>query len=204
MKLILISYPVFFKGEDKIVNRLLEKFDFTLHLRKPFASFFEYERFLKKVAPHLHQKIVIHDAYDLIKSYQLKGLHFPKNNRPEKRRYSSQILTSTSCHSTEEFRTIDGQYGYSFLSPVFPSISKQAYNNVLDRESLRLFLQQKRDSKAIALGGIDAEKIKQLANYLFDGYAVLGAVWTNKPKDTQMIENNFKKIYECIMNAPIV
>lgn len=199
MKFNLISYPIFFKGEVEIIIRLLQTFDFTLHLRKPNASAYEYEAILNSIPEYLHSSIVIHNAFELTKKYNLKGIHFSEKYRKSMSRLQTDLIKSTSCHTINELCEIDGKYPYSFISPIFKSDSKPFYYPGLDIQELNRFLNNPRKIKVIALGGINEYNIYELKEMQFDGIAVLGGVWKDKPDDISLVLNNFKKIYNCFM-----
>lgn len=200
MELVLISYPEFFKGETEIVTRLLENYDFTFHLRKPEVDDVAYTEFLQQIPESLYTKIVIHQAYNLLDISKFKGVHFSSKNGAVNLEIDTQKVLSTSCHTINEVRNLLANFTNCFLSPVFPSISKQGYNNILDKKELIPFLKEERKLKIIGLGGISVGRIKEMIDYQFDGYATLGAVWTNNPESNNRIEHNFERIYECMMN----
>lgn len=199
MKLMLLSYPEFFAGESDILCSLMDKYEFTFHLRKPNASNQDYDIFMQSISKEFHNRIVLHDAYNLQQKYQVKGLHFSTINRSVAENIITHGTKSTSCHSVAEARTQDGIFDYLFLSPVFKSISKPGYTGNLDMPEVKAYLSEQRKTQIIALGGIDETKIQGLKNYMFDGVAVLGAVWTNNPEVNNVtIENNLNKIYKCM------
>lgn len=180
MLLIFLSYEHFFKEEEKMVTQLLRNHHFIFLLRKPGATKKEYETFIQHIPEEFHHRIMLHDHYELIHNYTVKGLHFSTQNR----RYASSypyVFKSTSCHSLNEIEALDGHFDYMFLSPVFPSISKKGYSGNLDMHKTQLYLSSKRKSKIIALGGIDESKLKDIALWQFDGAALLGALWGDKP-----------------------
>lgn len=204
MQLILLSHPEFFVGETRIVSHLLENDSFTFHLRKPEASFSGYKNFLKEIPECFHKRIVLHDAYELQEEFGLKGLHFSTRKRNMANSIHTEGSKSTSCHSVAEARELDGDFDSAFLSPVFRSISKQNYEGNLDMHEVKVYLQEQRKTKIIALGGISENTMPQLSTFLFDGLAVLGAVWTRTPEtNTDSITTNFLKIYQCIHQDPI-
>jgi thiamine-phosphate pyrophosphorylase len=135
---------------------------------------------LKQIPTKFYPRIILHDAYDLRYKYAVGGLHFSTKKRALATEISIQGTKSTSCHSIAELQNIDGQFDYAFLSPIFPSISKQGYEGNLDMQAVQLYLQEQRTTKAIALGGIDNGKIAQIKEWGFDGYAKLGDVWKIK------------------------
>lgn len=192
MDIILISRPNFFDGEEQIVSALLNRFDLTFHLRKPGASYREYQAFLQNIPNNLHRKIVLHGAYSLNERYDLMGLHFSTRNRALAEVYPS-VVKSTSAHSVQESRQLDGQFHYQFLSPVFPSISKKGYTGNLDMEEVSGFLQQTRQSRVIALGGVDRQRISALRKMGFDGMALLGAAWDENPPGGVAVERRLEE-----------
>ncbi|MFW6223213.1 MAG: thiamine phosphate synthase [Bacteroidota bacterium] len=194
MELRILSYPKHFNDECKIITSLMERYDFIFHLRKPGASVEVYNQYLKCIPSYLHRRIVLHDAYELKDLYALKGLHFSVKNRSQASDIICKGKKSTSCHSIEEVRQLDGVFEDIFLSPVFPGISKQGYKGDLNMEEVKQFLKQGRQSNIIALGGIDQHKIKQLNDCFFDGIAVLGAVWTLNPGNAETIQENIDQI----------
>ncbi len=66
-------YPV--ADEELIVNRLFENGLHLLHLRKLNAEKDVYERFIQKIEPCFRERIIVHDYFDLVESYGLKGIH---------------------------------------------------------------------------------------------------------------------------------
>jgi thiamine-phosphate pyrophosphorylase len=196
MELILISYPDFFKGETDVVSSLLNRYDFTFHLRKPLAKTDDLIDYLNNIPKHLHYKIVLHNDIESFKKFNLKGMHFSTVNREKAGFLNNQIHKGTSCHSISEIKCLNTDFDYAFLSPIFPSISKKGYSGNLDKQAIQDFLKEKRQSKVIALGGIDANKIAEIGEYKFDGLAVLGAVWEDNPSENlNEIISNFTEIY---------
>jgi thiamine-phosphate pyrophosphorylase len=197
MKLVLISHPDFFYGEEQIVSDLLKRFNITFHLRKPEASIETYRAFLENIPDTLHHQIMLHGAYDLSAEFNLKGLHFSTRNRELAAMYPSDIK-STSCHSVAESKQMNQAFDYHFLSPVFPSISKEGYRGNLDLNDVKLYLRQSPKNKILALGGIDKDKIPLLKAMGFDGVAVMGAIWAKNPADEDAIMQKLLEIQDVI------
>jgi thiamine-phosphate pyrophosphorylase len=175
---IIITYPTSFPTELEQIVRVLENEDCRLHLRKPDYSESEYETLLQAIPAKFHARLVLHDYYHLAEKYKVGGLHFSTQKRAEISKSTNQQITiSTSTHSLEELSALDGQFAYAFLSPIYPSISKQGYEGNLDMEAVQAYLQKPHQTKVIALGGIDETKISQIAQWGFDGYAQLGNIW---------------------------
>lgn len=202
MQLYLISYEHFFEGEAKLVSDLFQSNEFTFHLRKPGAALDEYKAFLNKTPEKLHHKIMLHDAFDLIQKFKVKGLHFSTKNRHLKSNYEG-CYCSTSSHSLQEVVELEQQFDYQFLSPVFTSISKPRYKGNLNLTEIKNYLKGQRSGKVVALGGITENNIEKLHQIGFDGVAVLGRVWGNNPQTDINISKRFNDIYTCINHAHI-
>ncbi|WP_421919126.1 thiamine phosphate synthase [Marinifilum sp.] len=195
MELILLSYPDFFKGETEIVSSLLDHYEFTFHLRKPNATERDLVDYLNEIPEAIHPKIVLHNKVEVFTKFNLKGMHFSGTKRKKALQLDTDVCKGTSCHSISEIKSLGKTFDYVYLSPIFESISKQGYQGNLNLKEVKKFLNESKQTQVYALGGIAAYNIKQLKDYPFDGFAVLGAVWTNDPlKNRNMIQSNFKEI----------
>lgn len=181
---VIITYPTYFPTEMEQIIQVLENEDCRLHLRKPDYSEAEYETLLQAIPAKFHARLVLHDYYHLAEKYKVGGLHFSTKKRSQISKLAdlriSKLSLSTSTHSLGELQELDAQFDYAFLSPIFPSISKQGYEGNLDMQAVQAYLLQPHQTKVIALGGIDETKISQLAQWGFDGYAQLGNIWKLK------------------------
>ena len=198
MKLIILSYPDFFDNEIDILISLMQSYDFLFHLRKPCASEEQYNSYLQAIPNEFHHRIVLHDAFNLCNIYNLHGIHFSTKNRHLANQISYSGTKSTSCHSLAEITKLDRAFTYAFLSPIFPSISKQGYSGTLNMTDIQTYLHTERIVEIIALGGVDGSKIDELRNMGFDGVAVLGSVWTSNPANISEISNNITQICRCL------
>ena len=109
---------------------------------------------------------------DCLQSFMYKHLHHSNLER--------------SCHIgiVHDFATLSGllgRYAAVFLSPVFPSISKQGYRPKMALASIAEQLARRtegeRKTEVIALGGVTPANAASCAELGFDGVAVLGAIW---------------------------
>ena len=171
---ILFTYPEEVPYErNLIINLMNEGWDY-LHLRKPGHSVDETRNYLELLPVELHQKIVLHDHYELADEFELAGLNWNKRNAEKSRGVN---FFSYSAHSFDEIDQLDDQLEYVFLSPVFDSISKSNYTSAFaDTEQLKSKLKNS-DHKVIALGGVTAEKVNEVKDLGFAGYAMLGHIW---------------------------
>lgn len=201
-KLIVITWPDFFPGEATLLIRLFEAGMQRLHLRKPASGREEVRALLAALPAVYYPRIVLHDHFGLAAepawAGQLGGLHLNRRNPKVPEGYTGYV--SCSCHSLEEVGRQRACH-YVFLSPVFPSLSKQGYGEGFPlpvlREATRAGLI---DGRVIALGGISPATLPLLAGTGFGGAAVLGALWGNRPTaDTaEAILQRYQLLQSCI------
>lgn len=177
MKLTVITLEQFFEEEADIINMLFFYGLQNLHIRKPLSDIADARELLVKIDSRYYDKIVLHDHFNLVKEFGLRGVHLNRRNSiiPE----FDVNSVSISCHSIDELSESE-KYAYMFLSPVFDSISKSGYTRGYSDEDLN----QAKDKslindKVMALGGIDVLKVLQVKQYGFGGIAILGALWSN-------------------------
>lgn len=175
--IILISPEENHPQELEILLAFLEAGLSTFHLRKPLASKIEIRGYLNKIPKKHHDKIMLHQHHDLIREFNLKGLHFPEKVRDEAIQFKG--LKSTSFHDLNSIKNCTYHFDYAFLSPIFPSISKKGHEKEWNISELKSTI-QKATFPIIALGGVDLENIQKCIKIGFQGAAVLGAVWEQK------------------------
>lgn len=178
---IIISYSDFLDNETKITNSLFDKGLKIFHLRKKDAGKNEIENFIRAINKEHHKKIVLHNNFELVEKYNLKGYHFGNKTLDLiKDFYDNNFSKSISCHSFEEIENLEYDFDYVFLSPVFDSISKENYKSGFKFDELKSFLAKNNKHKIIALGGVTEDKIETVKEMGFDGFAILGDFWINK------------------------
>ncbi|MDR2918086.1 MAG: thiamine phosphate synthase [Tannerella sp.] len=199
MKLIVITTERILENEAYAINQLFECGLQVLHFRKPHASLGETERILKDIDPSFYPRIVLHDHFQLVEIFDLKGIHI--NRRNPGIYHKPGISVSCSCHSLDEVVT-SRKYDYMFLSPVFDSISKIGYRKGFTTQQLyEAGMKGIINEQVIALGGITPENIPEISQYGFGGIAVLGVLWGDFENDGSVDEllerfNNLKTICE--------
>lgn len=194
MELSLFTYPEFFKGEADILNEAMDNYPFTLHLRKPAASEYEYESLFKSINPKHYHRVILHNAFKLKDTHRVLGIHL--NKRYLMGGLKGIGIRTTSCHSLNEFTEIDGKFDYAFISPIYKSISKLGYLPAIEHNTLRSFLEEKHATALIALGGIDQNTIQQAMLLGFKHAAVLGFVWSNQPENKEKVMSRLKSLYK--------
>jgi thiamine-phosphate pyrophosphorylase len=192
-KVIVYSAEVHIKDEVFYINDLLAAGVQQLHLRKPSTPKYVLENLLVNIDPRQHHKLVVHNHYDLLDKYNLKGIHLTQKYLEKAHPLNVSTIINTAkvkqytlsrpLHSLAELATIEDYYDFVTLSPVFNSISKTGYEGKKN-EFANLLNYKKTDLDVYALGGIDQSNILQTKEMGFDGAVVLGAIWKSTDPTT--------------------
>ena len=186
---IVITLPLFFDKEAEAITQMFQSGLERLHLRKPECKIEEMRDLIKEIPACYHNRIVIHEHFDLLKEFDLCGVHLNRRNPDVPEGWKGHI--SISCHSIEElaqkkkegYLFADGSckpFDYLSLSPIFDSISKQGYNSAFSFEDLnKAKLEGIIDKKVMALGGICSDNVEKALEFGFGGVMVLGDAWKN-------------------------
>lgn len=181
--MIVITNPFAVANEINIIDSLFEEGLSLLHIRKPDFSDIEMAQFIHEIKMKFHSNLVLHSHHHLAEDFGINRIHFSekarKNPHESPARFSKPCRYSTSTHSIEDFNSLENDFDYAFLSPVFTSISKENYH---PKENLFEALKSRTNNKTkvIALGGIDSENIQQTLEKGFDNAALLGSIWNNE------------------------
>ncbi len=166
-------------NEINIIHSLFEHGLELLHVRKPNYSEAEMASFLTAIESDFRNRLVLHNYHHLSNSFGINRLHNPKT-----RNENTNFIFSTSTHSVIEFNALENNYDYAFLSPVYPSISKQGYHS---EQNLLGSIKERTNfnTKLVALGGISTKNISDTLQKGFDEVALLGSIWNS----TNPLEN---------------
>ena len=157
----------------------------------------ELENYILQIPEKYRNRIIIHSHFELIKKYNLKGLHFNKrtihlydkfvsieknmllkSSDPSKRVGTlKELHTSYSAHSLIELKEKSEKFDYVFISPIFDSISKPDYKSNFNLQTINKYITKNNIKNAVALGGINFNNIQKLKEINFFGAAMLGAIW---------------------------
>lgn len=177
MYLIIITEPQFTDNEAAIIAQLLHWGVDLVHLRKPESSADELAKLIEAIPTAYHNRLVLHDHFDLAAHFALYGLHL--NHRNSVLLPNHKGTVSQSCHTLDEVKVCKTKCNYVFLSPVFNSISKLGYTSAFTPKALSEAKKQSIiDQKVVALGGITAANIDKTKYYGFGGVALLGDIWS--------------------------
>lgn len=195
MRIVVITLESLFEGEAQALNRLFAAGMPLLHLRKPGAEQQELHDLLTEIQPAYYGRIVLHDCFDLLEVFPLKGVHL--NRRNPVFDSGREVAVSRSCHSLEEIGQGVDNYEYVFLSPLFDSLSKSGYRQAFRPEELEEAHRLGHiNDRVVALGGITPERFPQVRAYGFGGVAMLGALWSDFLHDQD--EAALLRRWECI------
>ncbi|MGO1669465.1 MAG: thiamine phosphate synthase [Sphingobacterium sp.] len=164
--------------ETQIVNAMFDRGLDVFHIRKKHLDAQAIQEYVHQIDPIHRHKLVLHHFQQLAIPEGLHRFHCSAARRDTLKSsdWKDSVL-STSVHSIEEFNALSDSWNYSFLSPVYPSISKAGYG--ADNQVLNEFTRRKKGTtKLIALGGVTQEKLQELFELGADGAALLGAVWS--------------------------
>jgi thiamine-phosphate pyrophosphorylase len=193
--MIVISNPDEIMNEINIIHALFEEGMELFHIRKPDYSKNKMQSFISKIDSKYHSKLVLHHYHNLAEEFQINRLHFTERERINPIRVlNSDWVMSTATHNIETFNNLKNDFDYAFLSPIYPSISKENYvptKNAFEEIKKRTNWH----TKLIALGGISAENIEKTIHNGFDDIALLGTIWNSK----NPIEN-FKKCQQIVLS----
>ena len=160
-----------FPGEHQFIENLFKKAEIDfLHVRKPSFSEKELALFLEKFDENILKHIKIHDHFQLVKCFNIGGVHL--NSRNPECRFDVNSL-SISLHQPIWPENPE-RFDYMFLSPIYDSISKKGYKSAFDLEKLSPLIKGKR---IIALGGVSPDKFRELQQAGFLGAAMSGFLW---------------------------
>ena len=177
------------QNEAKHISNYLESRAIDLfHIRKP-ASGYEYTRILiRSIDQNLYPRLVLHSHYSLNNEFNLGGIHIKQTCPVNTVKYS---FKTRSCHSLKECNVNPELYGYSFLSPIFDSISKEGYLSGFTLDD-PVLLHNTSKLTIVALGGVMPHLFQKLFNAKFAGAALLGYLWSPKNSINERIDSLLK------------
>lgn len=181
--MIVITNPIPIVYEIDTIHSLFENGLELLHIRKPNFSEEEMKLFLSKIEMEFRSKLVLHQHHHLAEDFGISRIHFTEKDRIQWNKTSDKFQKpvrsiSTSVHTMNDFNSLHTIFEYSFLSPVYQSISKPDYVGEIN---LLETLKQRTNfnTNLIALGGITAENISQTLEKGFNDIALLGTIWNS-------------------------
>lgn len=195
--IIVITHEDLISHEIETINEMFRAGLDLLHIRKPFINDEEMKVLINGIDQGFHSKLVLHSHYEVGKLYAISRFHVREADRINglyRLKIEEGNTISTSVHQIKDYNMLGSEWQYSFISPVFPSISKKGYGK--DTKIMEdLPYRNNIHVKLIALGGIDENTIRKVFQAGADGAALLGAIWNSStPVDT------FKKCRDIVLS----
>jgi thiamine-phosphate pyrophosphorylase len=193
--MIVISSPTSIENEINIIHQLFEEGLQLFHIRKPDYNESDVRQFVLAIGLEYSNRLVLHSHHQLAAELAINRIHFTEKTRKEvttaptrlskpcscilKQFITNGFHLSTSTHYIEDFNALDQIFEYAFLSPVFPSISKENYVSKTDLfEAIKI--RTNHSTQLVALGGIEPKNIEKSFRNGFDDVALLGIIWNSK------------------------
>lgn len=176
--ILVITPETIVPNESEVINEMFYDGLDLLHIRKPWVSQKEMISFIKSIDKRFYGQLVLHNHYDLGQDDKISRLHFREEDRKEGKYTPFMIgnTISTSVHNITTYNALEKEWEYAFISPFFPSVSKQGYG--IDSTVIESLKQRNNpDVKLIALGGINSDRVQEVFDLGVDGVALLGAIW---------------------------
>lgn len=192
--IILISPEKNQADETTFVNALFERGLSLFHIRKYRLTDSEMTAYVEAIDNHYRKRLVLHSHFHLAAGLGIERLHCREEDRKQHRQqpFMEGFKLSTSVHSIADFNSLPPIWDYTFLSPVFPSISKKGYGT--NRTVLNDFrLRNNPHVQLVALGGIDESNYRQAIDAGADAIALLGAIWES-PEPVAVFDNINRKL----------
>ncbi|WP_163408804.1 thiamine phosphate synthase [Flavobacterium ajazii] len=177
--MIVITNPSVVANEIGIIDSLFEEGLSLLHIRKPGFSEIETAKFIHQIKQKYRGNLVLHNHHEIAADFGINRIHFSETKRKTiGSLLISNMVLSTSTHSIEDFNALENIFEYAFLSPVFPSISKENYSS---KTNLFEEIKQRENfnAKIVALGGIYSDNVEKPLQSGFDNVALLGTIWNS-------------------------
>lgn len=183
--LIVISCENDFPDEINLVKRMMQDGLRRFHLRKPNLSQDAYMSYIDAFNTKEKESIVVHQYHEASKANGICQLHLKSSLLTSTPLNTYKNYTSTSFHSHNELEQYGANFDYTFLSPIFDSISKPGYSSRKDFLTTPINSRQ----NVYALGGITPSRLKLLNGKGFKGVAALGYIWQGNPIENYKILN---------------
>jgi len=214
MNLVLFSSDNSLHSEIPSVIKMFDNGLETFHLRKPKFGTKELEQYIQAIPRKYRDKIIIHSHHELASIYGLKGIHYSRTHRKKGKNGKSRfgitrllnrkLVFTKSCHSIGTINDDIHKYNYTFLSPVFDSISKNEYKSKLSLTKVKISLQETKQT-VYALGGITPDNVELAMKTGFKGVGVLGYIWDSEhdPVEAYLtIKSTIRKLEEALILQP--
>jgi len=190
MILTVVTKSTTIENEHELIAAMFRRGLKYLHVRKPNYSRESMIDYIEKFPKEYHNKIILHSHHSLALSLHLKGIHLTEKLRKNEfgvwkkfnlyRIIRPKMHISASFHKIKDLKDNSQRFDYVFFSSVFESITKENHKASYSLRTIFNVLNNDDEIKAIALGGVDDEKISICYETKFSGIALSGYLWELK------------------------
>jgi len=189
MKIVVVSSP---KDQPNETVEVIRMFDAGLeyfHIRKPRLSKKQLTEYINLFPEKYRKRLVIHSYHGLASTLSLGGIHLSRKHRKRgrfyrlklflRRKIERDLVVTRTFHKLTDITNEKRKYSYTFLSPVFDSITHSTLSGGFSKRALLIMIPQAKQP-VYAMGGVDAERIPEIADLGFEGAVLLGSVWNSE------------------------
>jgi len=171
MKLVVVSSP---KNHPDEIAEVIKMFDLGLeyfHIRKPRMGKKQLAEYIKQFPMKYRERIVIHSYHGLASKLKLGGIHLSRKHRKRGKFYQLKLsikqLVNRKMRVTRTFHKLTDvtndrrKYAYTFLSPVFDSITHSTLSGGFSKRALLVMIPQAKQP-VLAMGGVTSDRFEEI------------------------------------------
>ena len=195
--------PSLYKSDIDYLNSLkcvIESRIKIFQFRSKSLSFRRKRYFLKKIAMMCqdnHVKLIINDEYNLIKTFDLNGLHIGSSDKDliaARKYFGKNFIIGKSCYNSIELAKYSMDNGASYVSfgAMYPTKSKESV--IIAKHSILINAKKIIKIPICVIGGINKSNISTLMQYRPDMICMMAGIFSQKE-----IRSEIKKINSIIL-----
>ena len=153
--------------------------------------------FIRQFPERYRERIIIHSYHSLCFRLKLGGIHLSRKHRKRgkfyqfklflRRTFARKIIVTRTFHKLTDLTTDKRRYSYTFLSPVFDSITQSTLSAGFSKRALLIMIPQAKQP-VFAMGGVSYDRLSDVANLGFEGAVFLGSIWNAKEKPHEVFQ----------------
>ncbi len=196
MKLIVMTQPLLFTEEDRILTSLFEEGMESLHINKPNASPMFVERLLSLLPEDCYENIFIHNQFYLRNEYKLAGICLEDENASMPMGVKGKLVCICNNITNLADKEMRKKYQYMILNNCFTDggFTKKQLEDAVTNGSI--------NKKVYAMGGMNTDNIRLAAQMGFGGVVLCSDLWSrfdvNKQDSYNGVLNYFANIKKII------
>lgn len=184
---ILMTNPYQINFELNTINDMFDLGLDRLIISKPEFDTRALEKYILKINPQHHSKLVLIEELKLAEKYKVAGVLISKNQifnlfynpfifNPFMKR-NPHIEVYQKVKSVQEMDEMDKRVNRVLIYPTFNDHYKQNIIQFFDSNSLEQ--RKNRHILAFAMGGVTPERFAEMNQYKFDGFVMHSTIWRN-------------------------